>query len=79
MPYGISQAARRSLEAARSIAQVVMTSLSTMESDAANFREHVNASGKKNDQGLLELAEAYEVSTLFFSNIFGNSFELASA
>jgi kinesin family protein 11 len=59
--YQQREAARRSLEAARSIAQVVMTSLSTMESDAANFREHVNASSKKNDQGLLELAEAYEV------------------
>lgn len=72
MLYGISQAARRSLEAARSIAQVVITSLSTMESDAANFREHVNASGKKNDQGLLELAEAYEVGIPIFSQVSGS-------
>lgn len=70
MPYRVSQAAQRSLEAARSIAQVVMTSLSTMESDATNFRGHVNASSRKHDQGLLELAEAYEVGLLSFSHDF---------
>lgn len=54
------EAAKRTLEAARGITQSVMTSLSTMENDAANFREHLNTSSRKHDQGLLELAEAYE-------------------
>lgn len=32
-----------------------------MESDAAQFRDHVNASCSSQDQGLAELAVAYEV------------------
>lgn len=36
-----------------------------MEGDAAKFREHVNASSEKHDQGLMELAEAYEVGLLY--------------
>lgn len=58
------EAAERSLEAARGVTQEVMTSLSAMEGDAAKFREHVNTSSEKHDQGLLELAEAYEVCLL---------------
>jgi len=69
MSYGVSQAAKRTLEAARGITQSVMTSLSTMETDAANFREHVNTSNRKHDQGLLELAEAYEVGLFSLSHV----------
>jgi len=65
----VCQAAQRSLEAARGITEVVMSSLSSMESDAANFREHANASSEKHDQGLLELAEAYEVGVLSHSHV----------
>lgn len=65
------QAAKRSLEASRGISQVVMTSLSIMESDAVNFREHLNASSEKHDQGLLELAEAYEVSLFLIPSLTG--------
>lgn len=54
------EVAQRSLEMARNIAQTLFTSLSTMETDAASFQEHVNSSSVDHDQGLLELAEAYE-------------------
>ncbi|KAG0619180.1 hypothetical protein M758_4G122100 [Ceratodon purpureus] len=54
------EAAQKSLEAARDITRMVMTSLSTMETDAANFRERVNSSSLSHDQGLVQLAEAYE-------------------
>ncbi|XP_024366790.1 kinesin-like protein KIN-5D [Physcomitrium patens] len=54
------EAARRSLEAARDITQVVTTSLSTMETDAANFREHVNSTSSVHDHELIQLADAYE-------------------
>ena len=57
----LSQAAQRSLEAARDITQSVMASLSTMETDANNFREHVNSSSVNHDQELLDLAVVYEV------------------
>ena len=58
------QAAQKSLEAARDIARIVMTSLATMETDAANFRECVHSSSATHDQGLLQLAVAYEVRVL---------------
>ncbi|KAG0629863.1 hypothetical protein M758_1G135000 [Ceratodon purpureus] len=54
------EAAQRSLEAARDITQSVMASLSTMETDANNFREHVNSSSVNHDQELLDLAVVYE-------------------
>lgn len=59
----------RSLEASRGISQVVMASLSTMESDAVSFREHLNASSEKHDQGLSELAEAYEVDPFLIPSL----------
>lgn len=40
-----------------------------MESDAAHFREHVNASSARHDEGLLDLAEAYEVGLLSESRV----------
>lgn len=55
------QAALNSMSAAREISNVILTSLSSMESDAAQFRDHVNASCSSQDQGLAELAVAYEV------------------
>jgi hypothetical protein len=42
-----------------------MTSLTTMETDANNFREHVNSSSANHDQELLDLAVVYEVDILF--------------
>lgn len=54
------EAAERNLEAARDITQSVMTSLTTMETDANNFREHVNSSSANHDQELLDLAVVYE-------------------
>lgn len=58
---------------ARNIAQTLFTSLSTMETDAASFQEHVNSSSVDHDQGLLELAEAYEVVNLSRSYLAGYS------
>lgn len=65
------QAAQKSLEAARDITRMVMTSLSTMETDAANFRERVNSSSLSHDQGLVQLAEAYEVCFLCYPHLGG--------
>lgn len=50
--------------AVREVSQMIMKSLSTMGADAAQFRENVTAACSTNDQGLTELAEAYEVSKI---------------
>ncbi|XP_024393123.1 kinesin-like protein KIN-5D [Physcomitrium patens] len=54
------EVALKSLKAAKDITHTLVASLSTMETDAVNFREHVNFCSANHDEELHNLAEAYE-------------------